>query len=256
MPGNFELASKKFLEYRVQLYSQFPDAKKDARALGANIVNPHTASADQMWDVLWNKPLYANARSDSVKKKVEALKKPLSGAWKSMAEEDGPFKIDRVGPGFAVNSFSVIGTSAKKIIGFRVAPHRLYAIVGAGRELSIRAEQSATPFADLTFKDLPSILGLLKEKFGFGWGFTTILHFLTDLGLACKTDIHLVRTVRALGIWAGEEDQLNIREAIEVNQIVNALAQKIYRDVTPPRFRELDKNLMDISRRLFKKPFR
>ena len=69
MPGNFELASKKFLEYRVQLYSQFPDAKKDARALGANIVNPHTASADQMWDVLWNKPLYANARSDSVKKK-------------------------------------------------------------------------------------------------------------------------------------------------------------------------------------------
>jgi len=122
--------------------------------------------------------------------------------------------------------------------------------------LSIRAEQSATPFADLTFKDLPSILGLLKEKFGFGWGFTTILHFLTDLGLACKTDIHLVRTVSALGIWAGEKDQLNIREAIEVNQIVNTLAQKIYRDVTPPRFRELDKNLMDISRRLFKKPSR
>ena len=253
---NLKIAVDKFVQYRQQLYSEFPHTEIDAVELGKNIVDANVASAEQIWDVLWPKPLYANAKSDSADKKVDALRDSLQGAWKSMAIEGGPFEIDRPGRGFAKKSFDIIGPSAQQIVReFRIAPHRLCAISGAAKNLSTRAEKSDTPFADLISSDLPVLLPVLKENFGFGWGPATILHFLTDLGLACKPDRQLVRTIKALGIWEKTREQVNFREAIKVNQIVHVLAEEIYEEVTPEKFRVLDKNLMDISKYLFKPRF-
>jgi len=78
-----------------------------------------------------------------------------------------------------------------------------------------------------------------------------VLHFLTDLGLACKPDVHLVRTVRHLApeLRLKEDKIPNLIESILINRWVRSLVEAAYGSFTPARLRYVDKILMEISRR-------
>lgn len=86
-------------------------------------------------------------------------------------------------------------------------------------------------------------------ELGAGWGHITVLHFLTDLGLACKPDLHLVRTVRHLGMSLDLRNAKvpNLTDSIIINTRVRELLRLIDGEVRPARLRYLDKVLMDIS---------
>ena len=70
---------------------------------------------------------------------------------------------------------------------------------------------------------------------------------LADFGVAGKPDIHVMRSLRHLGIWSGSTDQVNLKTALAVNQ---ALRQIVLHtgEQTPVRLRRLDIELMALSR--------
>lgn len=243
-----QAAIKKYHELLVRLLREFPTAANAAMMLGDTVVDASTASADECWNVLWDKPLWANTRVSTAAPKVEALREILGGAWREMAKPHGEFEIARIGPGFAIDAFTIVGEKANLIrTKYKVAPHRLYAMVSAGKVLADR--NGIRPFEDLVGKSLEDSVKQLQQELGFGWGPITILHFLTDLGLACKPDLHLVRTLRALGIApdmvSGEVPSFD--KAIAINEKVKELTMGVKGNQNPTSLREVDKALMEFS---------
>ena len=76
-----------------------------------------------------------------------------------------------------------------------------------------------------------------------GLGEITVLHALTDMGLAVKPDLHLTNTMRHFG--------LNPRDPLEINAHVGDLLCALRRSGRaniPKKIRYVDKVLMEISR--------
>ena len=92
----------------------------------------------------------------------------------------------------------------------------------------------------------------------FGWGAVTSYHMLTDLGLAVKPDIHLVRSICRLGLLQGfspylssEELKLNKKAEEKAVEVAINLAKVIaeYKKIKiRSSLREVDKVLMEWSR--------
>jgi hypothetical protein len=130
-----------------------------------------------------------------------------------------------------------------------IAMHRPFAIQGAAGALRTRATEITPPYADLVNAGPNVMVPTVQREMGPGWGHITVLHFLTDLGLACKPDLHLVRTVRHLGLSLDLKDQKvpTLADAITINRRVRLLVETLYGSVSPARLRYIDKTLMDIS---------
>ena len=129
----------------------------------------------------------------------------MGDAWGILGKDSSVFRIEKVGNGIARKSFRLEGALAEKIgehTNPRIALHRLYYIQQAARVLRHRGRRSDYPFADLidgAEEKIEETVSKLMGEFEAGWGHVTVLHALTDMGLAVKPDIHLVRTMRHLG---------------------------------------------------------
>jgi|GEM_PF-5072673 len=239
-----------YQELAKRLQVEYPASVQAAFELSEKVINPERATADQIWQTLWNKPIFANNKVELAENKLEVIKPYLLEAWKSMGEGQGPFSIRRIGPGFKTTSYDVTGQVAKLLVEeHKLAPHRLLAIVNAGRALHQRTLTNDFPFCDLTRRSLTENVEMLRREFGFGWGAITILHWLTDLGLACKPDLHLVRSVRSLGI-AGSNFRSGVpttKDAILISEAVATLANQLKKYSPSTTLRHVDKMLMEFS---------
>ena len=235
-----------------ELESTAPNSVQDAHELAASVLDPASADAESAWGVLWHKPLFANAHVSSASAWEERLRPWMKGAWKSWGCDSGPIRIEKVGKRARRSSFAVRGDRGKEILdATRIAPHRLYAIQGAAIALRERAARSGVPYEDLGGIPVPDMVRRLDAEMGYGWGPITVMHFLTELGLACKPDIHLVRAARHLGLpgsVAAAEGTASLREALAINEAVGALVTRIYGTCTPRHLRYVDKVLMEISK--------
>jgi hypothetical protein len=230
-----------------------PEMMDLARTLGDRVKNPSCTGPEDCWRLIWDKPLYANTRASGAERKIEHMEPPLVGAWRRMGQPGGDFWIEKHGKGTSVTSFSVSGAFAEQVRrNFRVAPHRLFAIQGGARALRRRVEtvNAQAPYADLVPLSCAARIGTVLDEMGPHWGHITALHFMTDIGLACKPDLHLVRTIKYLGLAPGMSDKKvpNLRESIEINERVAELCVALYGAFTSKNFRYLDKALMEISR--------
>lgn len=247
-----QIALHAFLAAVDGLDRSYPQVRQHADALAGAVVDPREADAEQIWSVLWDKPLYANARVATADRWVAALRDDMTGAWRRWGADSRLFRIERVGPGIRRNAFSVEGAEARDLVSRRrVALHRLRRIQGAAGALRARAAMSPRPFADLAAADLEEIVPRLAAELGEGWGPITILHALTDMGLAVKPDLHLVRAVVALGLCAPPANGRapSLSEALEINRAVHALLSQLDGTVSPAGLRRLDKLLMELSLR-------
>jgi hypothetical protein len=230
---------------------RFPGAQKAAEALAGGIADPRTATADAIWGKAWNKPLYANTRVEIGEKWVQKLKPYMSGAWQHWGERRGAFLIAKPGTGSETEAFRVIGPLAQQIRRETgIAMYRLFAIQGAASAVRTRTAKSNAPYADLVNSDPSVMITTVRREMGPGWGHITVLHFLTDLGLACKPDLHLVRTVRHLSPELPLKPQKvpTLNESILINRWARALVEAVDGYFNPARLRYMDKMLMEISR--------
>lgn len=101
--------------------------------------------------------------------------------------------------------------------------------------------------ADLWGRPLGELVNDLQAKFGWGWGPTTVLHMLTDFGLAVKTDRHVLRSLHELGIWESSHNFVSQKEAISLNEAARILCEEFYGEITPQSLRQLDLLLMRLS---------
>lgn len=242
----------RFLDLHRQLEEW--SATNEAKCLSERTVDPATATAEMIWPVLWDKPFFTN-RGDSFAKKwkkdirtaTNGTKAEIDCAWQTWGDP-AVLNIRHVtkGKGRSDECFEVDGAEAHclKIRDPKVPPLcRLYAIQGAAEGLRSLTEGHRHPFKDFPNRSLSEVVKKLKCEFGWGWGDATILHALTDMGLAVKPDRHLKNTMRELGLECEDpikinEDACRLREQINSSELVASHVSLRY----------IDKVLMDISR--------
>lgn len=240
-----------FRDLEARLHKEHPDAQVEAEKLASSVASPKDAGAEELWHRTWDKPLFANTKVPIAEKAYRRLLPYMDGAWAHWGEPNS-VQIEHVGKGVAVAAFTHASPLAQEIREQTgVAPHRLYAIQGAAKALRVRSKSSDTPYRDLADQDIAQVLPIMKDELGFGWGHITILHLLTDLGLACKPDLHLVRTIRHLGIALNVSDRrvASLADALVINRAVKELTEDVFGEITPNRLRYMDKTLMDFSHR-------
>jgi hypothetical protein len=234
------------------LSERFPEARKEAEVLANGIADPRTADADAVWAKIWDKPLFANTKVKIGADMVQRLDPYMLSAWQHWGTGGTACSIEKIGKGSGTSAFEAVNPQAREIRQKTgIAMYRLFAIQGAAKALRIRAKKSQAPYADLIDLDPSVTVPTVQREMGPGWGHITVLHFLTNLGLACKPDLHLVRTVRHLGMSLDLRDQKvpSLADAITINRRVRSLVEKLDGSLSPSRLRYVDKTLMDISSR-------
>jgi hypothetical protein len=242
-----------FRKLEASLAVHHPYMILEAKNLATTVTDPERANPEQCWSLIWDKPLYANARVTNAAAKTRLLSPLLSKAWPEIGQPHSDFLVERTGKGSAVSSFVVSGNLATKLrLEFRIAPHRLFGIQGAALALSQRVKKvdANFPYANLTKMMPKTRIELIIKEMGPFWGHITTLHFLTDMGLACKPDIHLVRSAQYLGLIADKKMQNvpSLSASVEINEKVANLSIELYGSNAPDKIRYLDKVLMEISR--------
>lgn len=242
---------EKFTALEKELGERHPDARREALDLADRIADPRTANADAIWAHTWNKPLFANTKVSIAIAAVSRLEPYMSGAWRDWGGEVENFRISKISKGSGTEAFECSTQQAREIrLKTGIAMHRLFAIQGAAVALRNRASRQRAPYADLVDADLRDVVPKVRDEMGPGWGHITVLHFLTDLGLACKPDLHLVRTIHHLGMAMNLRNSgvPNIADALTINHRVRSLIEAIDGSFSPARLRYVDKTLMDISK--------
>ena len=255
-----------FLKWHDQLAEKHRESIKEAKRLAEETLTPESAVEEEVWTKLWDKPLYANVRVETAERWANSIKKAMEkeGSWRTWGERPGEFDIHKRKPGSKRDCFRVRGKAARSFLDRctldpnnldgEAAPctiplHRLYAIQEAAKFLCRRSgeQPGRPPFVDLpgAVKDrsLSEVVLELRDEFGWGWGTVTVLHALTDMGLAVKPDLHLTNTVQHLG--------LHSRDPLEINEYVRTLLSGLGTGWQPDisnNLRYVDKVLMEISR--------
>jgi hypothetical protein len=244
---------KMFNRLHEALAKRYPDEIASAKALGRNAVEAANGSAEECWRLIWPKPLYANSTVEIAEEKIGALYPFMDAAWRHLGKANSDWRVSRISSGAGLKSFVIRGARASRArVQARVAPHRMFAIQGGAQALRHRAGGSSTaPYVDCVHVPKHILLPRIQQEMGAFWGPTTVLHFLTDLGLGCKPDRHLVRAIRCIGLGEGLSGQAvpGRREAIEITARVAQLVEVLHGRVTPALFRETDKLLMEFSRK-------
>ena len=235
----------RFLELHDQLKEERLGCIEEAACLAGSTTDPAKATEHEIWSVLWDKPLYANVRVVTGQGWADAIRAEMMDAWLTWGQDPGVFKIRKDEPGRKPECFKVRGSATKCFVRRHSVPlHRLYAIQEAATGMRCLTKQGRQGFKGLTERPLSEIVPALCRKLGWGWGPVTVLHALTDMGLAVKPDRHLVNTMREL--FQGPVDN-----PIRVNQLASALKCELKcaeRTDIPHDLRYLDKVLMEISR--------
>lgn len=211
-------------------------------------IDPRSATAAQAWRAMWDKPLYANTKVATGRRWVAELEPFMDNAWETWGADAEQFAVTRIGRGRDAGSFQVVGTQAKEVrAATGISVHRLFAIQNAAGLLRSLAAQSDTPALRFWTEPLDTLVPDLRRKLGWGWGPITVLHMLTDFGVAGKPDLHVMRSLRQFGIWASSRDQPTDEEALAVNDAIRQMVLKTG-ELTPARLRRFDIELMALSR--------
>jgi hypothetical protein len=211
-------------------------------------IDPRSATVGQAWRVIWDKPLFANTKVATGWRWTNELIPLMENTWTIWGADPEQFLITRIGRGRDAGSFRVEGTQAKEVrAATGTSVHRLYAIQNAAMLLRGLAAQSDTPVMQFWTEPLDTLVPDLRRKLGWGWGPITVLHMLTDFGVACKPDIWVTRSLRQFGIWSSSRDQPTDAEALAINHAIRKMVLTSG-ELTPARLRRIDIELMALSR--------
>ena len=247
-PEQYQEAATTFRRLREQLPQE---SREDIVDILTDVpIDPSTATVEQAWRVVWDKPLFTNSEVCVATRRVLRLAPHMPNAWEYWGQDRARFLITHQGGRDANENFSVAGTEALTVRESANVPvPRLFRIQNAAKAMRSRVERHGKhPVQDFAGTPIEQLVPALVAEFGRGWGPATVLHMLTDFGVAVKPDLHLTRTMRHLGLWHGDNDAPNVTEAIEIANRVRKLAEVLGdADASPHAFRRLDLELMHVS---------
>lgn len=267
---------KKFKNARREYFKTYPDqAPKMSDYVASNLVDLKKHGADEIWDVLWDKPVRAYIRVKSGENKVQAAKEFFEKKWSQIGQNPQDYeiklwqekKLNKAGWFNTIDRFNVIGPTIRHIRKkTRMGKKRLFQIQNAAIDFYERVNnKSGVIFPELQHDNLEKFIkygGLedaipkLESSFGKHFGIITVCHFLTDLGLAVKPDMHLMNTLEKIGAWDKSKGWDRKKERytlsklehiLEVNSICCDLAMDTYKNVSSDSLRRIDIELMGIS---------
>src|SRR4051794_19167920 len=90
------------------LSDRFPEARREAEALGKGIANPSTADAHAVWEKIWDKPLFAFTKVKYGAEKIRRLSPYMENAWRNWGTDGDAFYIAKVGKGSGTIAFEAV----------------------------------------------------------------------------------------------------------------------------------------------------
>jgi hypothetical protein len=222
----------------------------EAENLASTVIDAAEATAEDCWTRMWDKPLYANVHTAVAKgwRKKSCTLLSATDAWRGMQKAAGDYQIKKsLGVKRSPENFKAIGGKSQALVDLGVPIERLYSIVCAAEALVKWTNKSSSPLRGVEV-DVETV-NRLSTDLDYNWGSVTTLHFLTDMGLACKPDMHLNATCRYLGFEITDVDNPSLIEAVEIVNFVKSLVHKMYGEVTSQKLRFVDKCLMEASKR-------
>lgn len=211
-------------------------------------IDPRDADHEKAWSAIWTKPLYAKASTAAADGWISQISRFAEPGWRSWGIDREAFFIEKVGSYSREEDFRGFGRDLEELREVsRVPVFRLYGIQSAACAFRRRAARSERPVRDFASTPLDTLVPRLEEEFGWGWGATTVTHMLADFGVAVKTDRHVMRSLRALGIWKSPADELKPHEVLEANRGLRTLLLALG-EITPKNLRRLDIQLMVLSK--------
>jgi hypothetical protein len=256
---------------RREIQTQRPSIWNDVVILCAAV--PSTIDKCTFWLNARDKPCWSNitvAIGERLKAQLELSRS--FDSYDSIASPAWDILFTGAGRSWKKNtSFSLRGDAVKQFVaslgGKGLANYlwRLYAIRGLAVALSrkplagemIGELATATSSGKIDYDWLQQWVRSFAIHAGRGWGITSIYHVLTDLGVTCKPDIHVTRSLVFIGLLpnACQESVANyeheaVRAVIELaNQVTQAASSRVSRSL-----REVDKVLMEWSRQGLARP--
>lgn len=242
-----------FQKLERDLNSSQPESIKEAIRLSESIIDLSKASKSDVWEKLWEKPLFSNRKTYWSLEAVETYKNVFLPNLKEMDPNGAKFGATRKlvsnnnKRGSSIPKYEFTGTCVKKIQTWdKFRPRKIHAIINAGHWLNNQTKESIFELSELP---IDICVRKLEKELGYEWGLITVMHFLTDCGLCCKPDIHVTATCKHIGIIALDSDpENNDKDALMLNTSVRNLANELHPNPSPKQFRYLDKVLMEISR--------
>jgi hypothetical protein len=214
MAIDLNLAVQKLQEVRTKVREQSPSTWVELEVMCANI--PATIGKEQIWQMGRDKPCWSNIKVSTGERIVSDIQHSKDFQSSAAIASASWLMVRNPQLGRSSSAFSLEGESVRAFIaalkpgGFKSYVWRLYAI----RELAKGLESNANSKLTTLIQELiskQSFTGSEIERWtknfakhvGYGWGYITVNHMLTDLGVSIKPDIWVRRSAARLGFIEG-----------------------------------------------------
>ena len=214
MAIDLNLAVHKLRAVRAKVREQSASTWAELEVLCANI--PATIGKVQIWQMGKDKPCWSNIQVPTGERIVSDLQRSTDFQSSATIASASWLMVRNPQLGRSSSAFTLEGDSVRAFIaglqpgGLKSYVWRLYAI----RELAKGLESNANPKLTALIQELitkQSFTGSEIERWtknfakhvGYGWGYITVNHMLTDLGVSIKPDVWVRRSAVRLGLIEG-----------------------------------------------------
>jgi len=270
-----ELFLSDYHQLRANLRDEYPEVWRVVIELCGSVPS-ETEGTDKpgFWLYARNKPCYSNISVERGEEMDHQLMNmPGIDSYKTLASEE--WRIDlKAGEDFrARDSYSLVDNKANEFLDglngglssyrwkFKAIQNLAIALTTSKLDTYLHdlsdARENYRLSGDYVWRWADSVSA--TPILGLGWGPTTVLHALTDLGIACKPDIHVMRSAVRYGFFDDIPPTLSdeeikklpdrykkqaVRMMIDLAGLIEPLAHESPRTT----LREMDKVLMEGSR--------
>ncbi|QWD63383.1 hypothetical protein [Polynucleobacter sp. MWH-UH2A] len=231
MAIDLNAAVQKLCAVRAKVREESPSTWAELEVLCANI--PATIGKAQIWQMGKDKPCWSNIKVSAGERIVSDLQLSVDFQSSAAIASASWLMVRNPQLGRSSSAFALEGDSVRAYIaglqpgGLKSYVWRLYAI----RELAKGLENNANPKLTALIQELltkQSFTGSEIERWtknfakqvGYGWGYITVNHMLTDLGVSIKPDVWVRRSAARLGFIEGIPSNSSFEQ-------IDALSEKV-----------------------------
>lgn len=267
-----EIAIERYKIVRDELREKSPEQWNIAVQLCASL--PDKIDLSTVWRYGRDKPCWSNIRVAVGERIAQDINNKKFDDFKTIAGEDWNIVMLERGPRWKKNTnFELRGEAVQNFVknlprgGLSSYLWRLYAIRNLASALTRNnciktlVTQLAKKQGELNLDEWKQWSTKFANGVGMGWGFITVYHMLTDLGLTPKPDRWLTLSAVRMGLLEpevrsdsdieGKFEHQAVRVVIELSRLIQPTA---YPQDPRSALREVDKVLMEWGRQGLARP--